>query len=165
MTKIRIIPLVGLIGLFSVFLSGCKKSNKENVHDEPISANLQNRIDKAIAWMKTQPKMVMHPIHEKLRNFQVDENGNEVSFRSLRTTGSGTGCAPISDPSAFIDNWALTDADCNHDNYYQVVGEFSISSENAVVSTNPNNSSQHTYGRILVRNSSNVLCIRRRIFL
>lgn len=58
-----------------------------------------------------------------MENFQVDERGNKIPFGSLKTNSTGPGCEPISNPSAFIDNWAITDADCNHDSYYQVTAE------------------------------------------
>lgn len=135
----------------------CQKTDKANLSNSLSEKQLQEKIAKAKAWMATQPKMIVHPLNQQLENFQVDEYGSKIPFGSLRTNGSGPGCEPVSNPSAFIDNWAITDADCNHDNYYQVTAAFEISSENVVVNDNPNDTSQHTYGRILVRNSSNVL--------
>lgn len=157
MRNIRILLLLGFVGVSSAVFYSCQKNAKEGDSENLSSKQLQAKIEKAKAWMATQPKMITHPMNQKLENFQVDEHGNKISFSSLRATTTGPGCFPISNPSPVIDNWRITDADCNHDNYYQVAADFKISSENAVVADNPNNSSQHTYGRILVRNSSNVL--------
>lgn len=153
----KIFSVFALIAIASFFFYSCKKNSKGSSEENLSSKEMKAKIDKELAWMSTQPKMVIHPMYQQIRNFQVDEHGNEVMFRSARTNTSGVGCYPISNPSAFIQNWAITDADCSHDGYYQLSGEFHISSENAVVNTNPNNSSQHTFGRILIRNTSNTL--------
>jgi hypothetical protein len=155
--SLKLFSGIALVGITSLLFYSCQKNGKEATSKNLDAKELQAKIEKAKAWMATQPKMVFHPLHEEIRNFRIDANGNEVPFRSSRITGSGPGCDPVSSPQAVIENWAITDADCAYDGYYQVSGEFHISSENAVVSDNPNNSSQHTYGRLLIRNTSNVL--------
>lgn len=143
-----------VISLFLIY--SCKKGDKQ-ISSEDSEKELQSKIAKAKAWMSAQKHKIIHPLNQQLDNFQIDENGNRIPFRPGRGSATGAGCFPVSNPSALINNWSITDADCNNDTYYQVIAEFTVSSENAVVYDNPNNSSQHTYGRILVRNSSNQL--------
>lgn len=126
-----------------VFLiNGCKKGNKD------LSSEQTKLIADLKQWAADQPKYTTHIVNQRIDNPQVDENGNQISGRVL---GTGPGCYPqFTTPIVTFESWAATNPNCSSTNTYQFFSSFTISSENAIVADNPNNSSQHTRGRLVV---------------
>jgi len=130
--------------LIVVSNQGCRKDQKNST-----DSDLAEKLKKTREWVATQPKFTTHIVNEKIPVYQEDEQGNIIP-RGSNAGQRISSCPSDVEPEVTFESWAADNPNCSSNNTYQVYASFTISSENAIVADNPNNSSQHTRGRMIV---------------
>lgn len=143
MKKNLLLTIVFLLVITATIIQSCRKMSKD-ISVQPSDAT-------EIA--KKHPKFTTLIVNQKLETYQVDENDRKITF-DRSTLRTGAGCYPNVEPTIQLESWASTQASCGTGQPYQTYATFLLSSENEIVATNPNNSSQKTRGRMIVTNTS-----------
>lgn len=147
---IGIFPIV-LITLLMVTFNSCRKqssSSNQNIETFASKEYIQQ-------YIQQHPKGIeLAGSNTKLVTTRVDEEGNPLSqTEKIKLFEIGPGCYPTVEPETIIESQSKMRNSCSQ-NDWQVYASFIISSVNAIVASNPNNTNQKTRGRVIVTNTS-----------
>lgn len=142
-----------IIALFISTLYSCEKQS--NTTDQTTTKTATKEYIQQ--YIQQHPKGIeLSGSNTKLVTTHVNEDGNPISQiekNKINLLGSGTGCYPTVEPETIIESQSMMRNSCSQ-NDWQVYASFIISSENAIVASNPNNMNQKTRGRVIVTNTS-----------
>ncbi|QGW28998.1 hypothetical protein [Phnomibacter ginsenosidimutans] len=142
-----------IIALFISTLYSCEKQS--NTTDQTTTKTATKEYIQQ--YIQQHPKGIeLSGSNTKLVTTHVNEDGNPISQiekNKINLLGSGTGCYPTVEPETIIESQSMMRNSCSQ-NDWQVYASFIISSENAIVASNPNNINQKTRGRVIVTNTS-----------
>lgn len=135
-----------------VIFNGCKK--EEHTFSTPESNVLKKGL---LEKAEKNGKQFVFPIHQKVKAYFADVNGNKVDFNNLGSKGTYL-CDYSNTPTATLLDYART-AICGYtDNELRF--KYEISSNNAIVQANPSNATNNNLksrGQIRVYNGATLI--------
>lgn len=153
-TRLNAVLLFAITVTFISTFNSCKKQS--NITDQTTTKLATKEYIQQ--YIQQHPKGIeLAGSNTKLVTRHVYEDGNPISQfekNKINLLGSGPGCYPTVEPETIIEGQSLMRSNNCSDNDWQVYASFIISSENAIVASNPININQKTRGRVIVTNAS-----------